>query len=171
MALLGWHPGESAIRARLGLDKGPSTRAYTWIGGEMPEQHRIFYTKNLPFLPLTTLDARGRPWASFAVSADRPGERGFAKSPSETELMLRLTAPVGDPLIENLDLLNGSDMGVNVLVAGLGIELETRRRNKLAGRAVRVDKIGERARQVSLSVNQAIGSVHVIQFLLNSSDF
>ena len=159
MTLIGWHPGERAVRARLGLDKGPSAQAYTWIRDEMPEQHRIFYSHNLPFLPLTTVDARGRPWASFAVSADKPGERGFAKSPNETELVLRLSAPVGDPLIENLDRLNVQDSKApaDVLVAGLGIELETRRRNKFAGRAVHVSKIKDRARHVNLRVNQAIG--------------
>lgn len=158
--LNGWHPGERAIRTRVGLDKGPSVLSYTYISEEMPEQHRVFYERNLAFLPLTTLDASRRPWASVAISADHPGERGFVKSTSETELLMRLTAPVGDPLIENLDRCNvpkGDSGSDEVLIAGLGIELETRRRNKFAGRVDRVSEIGERSRLVHSRVDQAIG--------------
>ncbi|KAG1767136.1 hypothetical protein EDD22DRAFT_773450, partial [Suillus occidentalis] len=48
------------------------------IEGEMPEQHRNFYSKCLPFIPVTTLDSMGRPWSS--ILADLSGEIGRASS-------------------------------------------------------------------------------------------
>ncbi len=83
IALNGWHPGERSIQERLNF-AGPMAMAYTWIDSSMPEQHRTFHTRNLPFVPITTLDSDGRPWSSIA--AGRSGLPGFISSPNETEL-------------------------------------------------------------------------------------
>ncbi|KAH8114474.1 hypothetical protein DFH11DRAFT_1544191 [Phellopilus nigrolimitatus] len=154
VTLSGWHPGERAIQARLNID-GPMAMAYTLIEPAMPEQHQVFHTRNLPFIPLTTLDARGRPWSSLVASAS--GLPGFVSSPSETELVMNLDLWPGDPILNNLDLLDESK-ACRLLVAGLGIEFPTRRRNKFAGYIYRVDKTGDLSRRIRLRVNQAIGN-------------
>lgn len=157
--LIGWHPGKRTVRARLGLGKGPSAQAYTWIRDEMPEQHRIFYSHNLPFLPLMTVKlgaGRGHRLRYLRTTLESVASQ---RALTRRELVLRLSAPIGDPFIENLTRLNvkDSEATADVLIAGLGIELETRRRNKFAGRVVHVSKIKDRARHINLRVNQAIG--------------
>ncbi|KAG1810559.1 uncharacterized protein BJ212DRAFT_1448631 [Suillus subaureus] len=66
-ALRGWHPGEQAVQAIIHL---PERVAITAIVDRLPEQHRIFHTSRLHFLPVTTLDQQGRPWASILCSSD-----------------------------------------------------------------------------------------------------
>lgn len=53
--LNGWHKGERSIQKKLGFD-AVMTTGYTWIDGSLPEQHRLFHTTRLPFMPITTLD-------------------------------------------------------------------------------------------------------------------
>ena len=99
MALQGWHPGERAIQRKLGFD-GPMSQAWTWISGDMPEEHRIFYAHNLPFIPLATIDTRGRPRSSILASKD--GRPGFVRSPNDQTLVVECRAWDGDPLVENI---------------------------------------------------------------------
>jgi hypothetical protein len=59
--LQGWHAGEKAVRAALGYDKVPALlNMYTAIEPELPTQHAVFYAVNVAFLPVTSLDDRGR---------------------------------------------------------------------------------------------------------------
>lgn len=147
--LAGWHRGERAIQQKIGVD-GPMRQAYTWIDAEMPEQHREFHTTRLPFLPVTTLDESGRPWTS--ILAGPTGELGFITSPSYTELRMNIKVWDGDPFFENTKSFGKK----KVLIAGIGIELSTRRRNKLAGHITNLERNGDTA-QVELVVYQAIG--------------
>jgi len=103
--------------------------SYTYISSYLPEQHRAFHTSNVPFFPVTILDESGRPWGS--VFAGKGGETGFVKSPDEGSMTMDLASWEGDPLLENLR--NQKDEKGKMLVAGIGIELSTRRRNKFAG--------------------------------------
>lgn len=148
-ALAGWHRGERSVQKKLGVD-GPMRQAYTWIDAEMPEQHREFHTTRLPFLPVTTLDESGRPWSS--ILAGPTGDIGFISSPSYTDLRMNIKAWEGDPFLKNVEGLGSK----KVLVAGIGIELSTRRRNKLAGHITGFERKGDTAR-VDVRVNQAIG--------------
>ncbi|KAL5482684.1 hypothetical protein ACEPAI_9278 [Sanghuangporus weigelae] len=169
IALNGWHPGERALRSKLGpgFTSGPMAAAYSWIDGSMPEQHRAFYMHNLPFLPLTIKDAKGRPWAAFvsglkrvetaAVEETGKGYRRWVESPSETELVMDLEMWEGDPMLEGLNLF-GIKAEEEILTAGLGIEFSTRRRNKFAGWIERVEETGPNSRRVYMRVNQAIGN-------------
>lgn len=147
--LAGWHAGERTIQKKLGVD-GPMRQAYTWIDAEMPEEHRRFHTTRLPFLPITTLDESGRPWSSIAVGPS--GELGFITSPTYAELQMNIKVWEGDPFLENTKVFGKK----RVLVAGIGVELSTRRRNKLAGHITRLERQGDTA-NVNLVVNQAIG--------------
>lgn len=130
---------------------GPSALSYTWISSYMPEQHREFYAQNLPFVPITTLDADGRPWSSIVASAT--GKRGFIKSPGETRLRINVRMWEGDPLINNLKLVGHE----NVLLAGLGIDFSNRRRNKFAGHVTSVQYVGPLDARIDVEVNQALG--------------
>ena len=151
VSINGWHPGERSIHDRLSLSQ-PMALAYTWIDAYMPEQHRVFHSRNLHFIPLTTLDSEGRPWSSLVSGPS--GAPGFISSRNETELDMDLELSPGDPMIKNLDAFED---GGSALTAGIGIEFSTRRRNKFAGSIYEVRKTGEFSRHLKLHVNEAIG--------------
>ncbi|KAI0258193.1 hypothetical protein BC834DRAFT_836174 [Gloeopeniophorella convolvens] len=154
--LKGWHPGELAIQRRLAFDE-PMAMAWTWIESEMPEQHRVFHSTRLPFLPVTTLDARGRPWGSILTAGD--GKPGFIDSPRENRLRIATHLWKGDPLLEHLEASPSAKLADRaLLIAGIGIELSTRRRNKMAGWVSNLTKSGNGDVVMDLHVNEAIGN-------------
>jgi len=155
--LKGWHQGERILHSKLGF--GNEVRmSYTHISSYMPEQHRAFHTSNIPFIPVTILDEDGRPWGS--VFAGKEGEIGFVKSSDEYSMSMDLATWEGDPLLSGLRGRKG-EKGT-VLVAGIGIELSTRRRNKFAG-WIESFSIENNLTDVHLKmhVNQALGFVQV----------
>lgn len=85
----------------------------------MPDQHRELFEK-LPFLIVASLDAQRCPWASILI-----GRPGFISSPDPGTLSVDAQWGYGDPLGANL--AEGAPIGL------LGIELETRRRNRVNG--------------------------------------
>ena len=105
----------------------------------MPEQHRDFY-RQLPFLLLGTVDAKGKPWASILA-----GPPGFAFSPDAQTLRLQSVPALGDPAATSL--VPGAAVGL------LGIELHTRRRNRVNGRVEVLTDGG-----FSVTVEQAFGN-------------
>ena len=134
-----WHDGERAVHRRLGL-----TEQIEAIGGRnirpaMPDQHRMFFAQ-LPFLVAGSVDREGRPWAS--ILSGRPG---FATSPDPRRLEVAAAPALGDPLAEAL--VPGGRIGL------LGIELPTRRRNRVNGRIVAADDEG-----FTLAVEQSFGN-------------
>ncbi|KAF8892916.1 hypothetical protein BD779DRAFT_1669939 [Infundibulicybe gibba] len=148
-ALKGWHPGEVAIQNMMHL---PGRVSITAVVNKLPEQHRLFHTTRLHFLPFTTLDDQGRPWASILTS--RNGEPAFIKSPSSTTLEIQARVWVGEPTVKNLcDVRKAAKPH---LVSGLGIEVSTRRRNKFAGSVSDASVSGQDMR-LKLSINQALG--------------
>ncbi|QRW23296.1 oxidoreductase FAD/NAD(P)-binding protein [Rhizoctonia solani] len=147
--VLGWHPGEHWMQSK--LDVAQAVRfAYTAVRDHLPLQHRTFHTSNIAFVPLTTLDSDGRPWVSLIASKD--GKVGFVQSPSEIELIINGDVWDGDPARKNLE------KGKGKLVAGLGIEWATRRRNKFAGviRDVEWDENGKM--RLDMKVTQTLGN-------------
>lgn len=154
MVLTGWHPGEAAVQDKLGFTQAMNVnQGYLWVNDYMPSQHRIFHSQRLAFVPVTTLDATGRPWGSLLT---RLGSPGFITSPDENELVLKVDVVEGDPIFHNID--NGQN-----LIAGLGIEFSTRRRNKFAGRIKIAENINS-SMQLTLDVNEALGWVHYYLF-------
>lgn len=158
-SLTGWHAGVSSIQRKLGYD-GPMAMAYTWIESSFPEQHRQFYVRNLPFIPLTTLDNEGRPWSS--IVAGKSGEPGFMQSQYENELSMELELWPDDPIVANLSPIQ-KDPDKTILVAGLGIEFPTRRRNKFAGHIFELSSynyngnVSRYYRYIRITANQTIG--------------
>jgi hypothetical protein len=150
MVLAGWHPGERAIQTKLDFARAMDLhQGYTMVDDCLPLQHRIFHNKNLSFVPVTTLDSTGRPWGSLL---SKSGEPGFITSPDDTTLVMKVDVGDGDPLIENIsDVSEGKK-----LIAGLGIDFATRRRNKFAGRIASAKQSGSSI-ELTLEINQALG--------------
>ena len=114
-----FHQGELAIRSRLGIQDRMDRQGRKIIREYLPEQHRQFFAQ-LSYVTLGSLSESGYPWASILV-----GEPGFMSTPSDRTLAITAKPLPGDPLNDNLAI--GADLGV------LGIELQTRRRNRLNG--------------------------------------
>lgn len=153
---MGWHAGELAIQQRLGF--APAVRmAWEVISDELPPEHRTFHSTRLHFLPLTTLDHEGRPWVSILAPTDGMPDTGWVTSPSRRELTVRCRLSEGDPIKENI--VEAGDF----LVAGLGVELSTRRRNKFAGAAVAI--VEEDELSMHIRVDEALGNVRCSSLL------
>lgn len=126
MAIPGWthtespfHAGELAIQSRVGAQEQIDKQGRRVIRDYLPEQFRQFFSQ-LPYVIVGTVDEVGNPWASILV-----GKPGFLSSPDDCTLRVDAQPLFGDPLTANL--ANGIDIGF------LGIELHTRRRNRLNG--------------------------------------
>lgn len=149
MPINGWHKGERAIQHKMGY-AGVMSEAWTWIGPEMTEEHQVFYTNRLPFIPVTTIDDQNRPWSSILAGPD--GQPGFATSRHLGELTLNACVWDGDPFPQNVAASRRSP----VLIAGIGVEFSTRRRNKFAGYIETLENDGP-ILHVRSVVNEAIG--------------
>ncbi|PTR21752.1 pyridoxamine 5'-phosphate oxidase family protein [Pseudomonas sp. GV085] len=112
-----WHAGEKQLQAHVGVAERMEVFGRKVIRSEMPDQHRTFY-QQLPFMLYGAVDADGHPWASILE-----GEPGFAHSPEPGLLQFRSLPAVDDPA----QVSDGSAIGL------LGIELHTRRRNRING--------------------------------------
>ncbi|WP_223569245.1 pyridoxamine 5'-phosphate oxidase family protein [Pseudomonas sp. BF-R-26] len=113
-----WHAGEKQLQAHVGVVERMDVLGRRVIRSEMPDQHRAFY-QQLPFMLYGAVDADGNPWASILEGAP-----GFAHSPEPTLLQFGSLPGSDDPA----QLQEGAAIGL------LGIELHTRRRNRLNGR-------------------------------------
>jgi predicted pyridoxine 5'-phosphate oxidase superfamily flavin-nucleotide-binding protein len=134
-----YHRGEQAMQTRAGVRERVERGGRRMIRDFMPEQHRELFEK-LPFLIVGSLDAAGRPWASILA-----GHPGFIAAPDPRRLRISATPLPGDPLRDNL--VDGAALGL------LGIELETRRRNRVNGRARQVEPQG-----FAVEVDQSFGN-------------
>lgn len=134
-----FHPGEIAVQARAGMDRRADIGGRRGIRDRMPDQHRAFFAQ-LPFLAVGSVDAAGAPWASLLA-----GMPGFLATPDDRTLAVRALPAPGDPLARTLS--PGAPLGL------LGIELHTRRRNRLNGRITAIDGQG-----FTLAVEQSFGN-------------
>jgi ferredoxin-NADP reductase/predicted pyridoxine 5'-phosphate oxidase superfamily flavin-nucleotide-binding protein len=112
-----WHAGEKQLQAHVGVAERMEIFGRKVIRSEMPDQHRTFY-QQLPFMLYGAVDADGHPWASILE-----GQPGFAHSPEPGLLQFASLPALDDPA----QLSDGSAIGL------LGIELHTRRRNRING--------------------------------------
>lgn len=123
-----WHAGERQMQAAVGVAERMAVVGPKVIRDHLPEQHRDFYPL-LPYLMLGVVDEQGVPWATMVEGAP-----GFAHSPDPQTLQIDSLPSAGDPARKAL--LNGASVGV------LGIDLNTRRRNRMNGRISRLDHEG-----------------------------
>lgn len=132
-----WHAGEQQLQAHVGVAERMEAFGRKVIRTWMPDQHREFY-QQLPFMLYGAVDPDGRPWASVLEGAS-----GFAHSPDPEHLQFSALPAADDPA----QLRNGEPIGL------LGIELHTRRRNRLNGHVGDLHDHG-----FNLSVDQAFGN-------------
>lgn len=123
-----FHAGERALQRTLGVvDRMAEIGAHV-IRSAMPQQHRDFMTL-LPYVIVGSADASARPSASILIGAP-----GFVRSPDARHLRIDRLPAADDPLAAHLR--PGAAIGV------LGIELHTRRRNRVNGIVETVDADG-----------------------------
>lgn len=121
-----WHGGEVRLQEILGVDARMEEVGRKVLRDHMIEQHRLFYPQ-LPFAVLGTVDGDGNPWAT--LRANRPG---FLFATDPYHLSVTLPRDQADPA--DIGLNDGDGIGL------LGIELHTRRRNRLNGTIFRRNK-------------------------------
>ncbi len=134
-----FHAGEQTMQARAGKREAMESIGHKIIRSFMPDQHREFFAQ-LPFVVLGSVDAHGWPWASIVSGAP-----GFLTSPDARRLDVAAMPLEGDPLAQGLNM--GASIGA------LGIEIPTRRRNRMNARVVAADQTG-----FSLGVDQSFGN-------------
>lgn len=135
-----WHEGELTLQRSVGaVDMMTSVGQRQLARNWMPDQHREFYAQ-LPFVVLGAVDRQGDVWATL-----RTGKPGFMSSPDPQTLQIDLKPQPSDPAQEG--------MGAGAAIGMLGIELHTRRRNRMNGNIRRLLDHG-----LEISVSQAYGN-------------
>lgn len=134
-----FHAGERAMQMRTGVRERMELTGPRVIRDRMPDQHRELF-EQLPFMLVGSLDASLRPWASIVV-----GWPGFVRTPDARTLAIYAHPGYGDPL--GVNLVVGAPVGL------LGIQLETRRRNRVNGTVVEVGAGG-----FAVEVRQSFGN-------------
>mgnify|MGYP006175084509 CR=1 FL=1 len=114
-----WHAGEKTLQETYGVSERMEVIGQKVIRDYMPDQHREFY-QQLPFMLVGAVDAQQRPWATLLE-----GPEGFVTSPDPQQLLLAVQPEEQDPAAAGLQ--PGQAIGL------LGIELHTRRRNRING--------------------------------------
>ncbi|MFJ2985687.1 MULTISPECIES: pyridoxamine 5'-phosphate oxidase family protein [unclassified Pseudomonas] len=134
-----WHAGEKTLQEKVGVAERMEVFGQKVIRDHMPDQHRDFY-RQLPFMVAGAVDAHGKPWATLLE-----GEEGFVSSPDPRRLRISTDFAADDPATPGLAA--GEAIGL------LGIELHTRRRNRINGL---IDQAS--AGQLDVAVEQAFGN-------------
>lgn len=114
-----WHAGEKAIQEKAGVAERMEQVGQRVVRDYLPDQHRDFF-EHIPFIILGSVDRQGDPWATIL-----PGRPGFIASPDAHILEIGARGDASDPATEGM--AEGNAIGL------LGIELNTRRRNRVNG--------------------------------------
>jgi len=133
-----FHHGEQEVQERLGV-RDIESWARKVVRDHLPEQHREFHT-SLPFLVVAARDKKGRPWVTLLDGAEE-----FITSPDARHLVIESKPAQGDALEDAFEI--DADVGI------LGIELATRRRNRVNGRI-----FGNDQGAITFRVDQSFGN-------------
>lgn len=134
-----FHAGELAVQKKAGA--GDIARfAAGFVIDYLPAQHRAFY-QSLPFLVMAARDDQNRPWASILEGPD-----DFVTAPDPTRMVIAARPTEDDPLAGAISC--DRDIGI------LGIDLATRRRNRINGRIA----TGPDGPHMTVTVDQAFGN-------------
>ncbi len=123
-----WHSGELALQASAGAIDRMAEVGRKVVRDHLIEQHRDFFPM-LSFVVLGAVDAAGDAWATI-----RAGSPGFLRSPDPSCLAVELPRDPTDPA--------DAGLGEGQAIALLGIDLTTRRRNRLNGTIRHLDVTG-----------------------------
>ena len=132
-----FHKGEQFLQRQVGKRDKVEALGQRVIRDHLPQQHQRFYT-GLNLLVIGGLDRDGKPWASLVT-----GDSGFVRALDERRLEVRSA----DLAVANITLQAGSSIGI------LGIDLATRRRNRVNGRILHSSREG-----FVLEVEQSFGN-------------
>lgn len=113
-----WHAGEVALQRTAGVAEKLAGRGQL-LRDHLIDQHRQFYPQ-LPFIVAGAVDRRGDAWATILS-----GKPGFLQAPDPHRLSVAAARDANDPADEGME--DGDAIGL------LGIELHSRRRNRLNG--------------------------------------
>lgn len=134
-----FHDGETYVQARAQVREMAARIGPRMIRDFMPDQHRQFFER-LRYAVVGTVDDRGAPWASLLTGAP-----GFLRTPDARTMELDLAPPEGDGV--RARALPGRR------IALLGIDLSTRRRNRMNGTVV-----SETDGTLTVHVDQSFGN-------------
>lgn len=134
-----FHEGELSVQQRAGVPEAYVDRVSAYVRDAMPDQHVAFFS-NQPVLFMGALDRQGGPWAVVTYGA--PGQLCTA---TPSELLIRKVPPLAEALDLSLD--SGARVGL------LGLEMTSRRRNRLNGTVRTCDTEG-----IWIAVDQSFGN-------------
>ena len=134
-----FHTGEIVMQERAGVREHLAGIGDRVIRDHMPEQHRELFRK-LPTLIVGSVDAQRRPWASILA-----GKPGFVHDLDAYRLRIDAQPDARGRLAEHL--VTGASLGL------LGLEPQTRRRNRMNGRVTVLDDRG-----FVVAVDQSFGN-------------
>jgi uncharacterized protein len=134
-----FHAGEIRAQERAGVRRQMEKVGGLVLRDYMPEQHRAFFPL-LSTLFLGAVDASGDVWASMLW-----GEPGFIQSPDATTLRIDAHLQAGDPLVASMQ--PEAELGL------LGLQFETRRRNRANGTVKTVAEHG-----LTFALRQSFGN-------------
>ncbi|MEH6567870.1 MAG: pyridoxamine 5'-phosphate oxidase family protein [Halioglobus sp.] len=134
-----FHRGEQQVQQRQGVRKQMERFGTRVIRDHMPDQHRQFYGQ-LPFVFAGHSDESGWPWASILFN-----KPGFMQSNDAKTLEIHALPVKGDPL--------GDALQAKTRLGLLGIELPTRRRNRLSAHILATTDD-----YIQLGIDQAFGN-------------
>jgi uncharacterized protein len=134
-----FHAGERAVQERVGSRERVEQMGRRIVRRFMPDEHRELF-EDLPFLLVGSEAPGGEVWASLLI-----GEPGFLRAPTAHRLEATVALLPGDPLAQRLKL--GAPLGA------LGMELSTRRRNRVNGSVVALGEHG-----FAIEVEQSFGN-------------
>jgi len=134
-----WHEGERQLQASVGVVDQMEEIGKKMVRSYLPDQHRQFY-EQLPFILAGVVDTDENPWATVIA-----GKPGFISSPDNTGLNFQTTLSPDDPAVSGFS--EGAGIGF------LGIELHTRRRNRVNGKLMALSD-----RNFRVAVDQTMGN-------------
>jgi len=114
-----WHEGELALQRRYGVETRMDEVGRRVLRDHLIDQHRGFFSL-LPMVVLAAVGGEGHVWPTL-----RAGHPGFLRAPDAHRLTVELSRDPADPADAGMD--DGVAIGL------LGIDLTTRRRNRLNG--------------------------------------
>lgn len=114
-----WHQGELELQRAVGVALQMEPIGRKVLRPFLLDQHREFYPL-LPFIVIGAIDPEGAPWATI-----RAGAPGFLQSPDPLTLAVEARREPADPAERGME--DGDAVGL------VGVDLVTRRRNRLNG--------------------------------------
>lgn len=114
-----WHAGERALQEKIGVADKMASVGQRVIRSYLLDQHREFFSR-MPFVLLGSVDSAGDAWATLLA-----GHPGFLSAPTTSALHVSALRDPSDPASQGM--ADGDAVGL------LGIEFQTRRRNRMNG--------------------------------------